>query len=70
MDNCDLQNSSPGIIKKIIPGHSGDVATISWSLDGKHIVSGSEDKTLKIWDASTYECIKTLQGHNGYIYSV
>ena len=31
--------------------HSGDVNSVAFSPDGKTIVSGSDDRTLKVWDA-------------------
>ena len=31
--------------------HSRDVNSVAFSPDGKTIVSGSDDKTLKVWDA-------------------
>ena len=31
--------------------HSGYVISVAFSPDGKTIVSGSADKTLKVWDA-------------------
>ena len=31
--------------------HSNTVASVAFSPDGKTIVSGSYDKTLKVWDA-------------------
>ena len=31
--------------------HSGPVYSVAFSPDGKTIVSGSNDKTLKVWDA-------------------
>ena len=33
--------------------HSGPVTSVAFSPDGKTIVSGSSDKTLKVWDAGT-----------------
>ena len=33
--------------------HSGWVRSVAFSPDGKTIVSGSNDKTLKVWDAGT-----------------
>ena len=36
-----------------LSGHSGDVNACSFSPDGGSVLSGSDDKTLKIWDAAT-----------------
>ena len=33
--------------------------------DGRRVVSGSYDKTLKVWDVATGECVATLEGHSG-----
>ena len=32
--------------------------------DGRRVVSGSDDKTLKVWDVETGECVATLEGHS------
>ena len=37
--------------------HSGDVNSVAFSPDGKTIVSGSGDKTLKVWDAGAWALI-------------
>ena len=31
-----------------------------------NVVSGSKDRTLKVWDASTSECLRTLTGDPGW----
>ena len=31
--------------------HSGDINSVAFSPDGKTIVSGSYDQTIKVWDA-------------------
>jgi regulator of sirC expression with transglutaminase-like and TPR domain len=43
-----------------LEGHKGEVREVSWSSDGRYYVTASNDKTLKVWDASTNQVIKTL----------
>ena len=33
-------------------------------------MSGSDDKTLKVWDLATKKCLATLQGHSNTVTSV
>lgn len=37
----------------LLKGHNRWVASVAYSPDGQHIVSSSEDKTLRVWDVST-----------------
>jgi len=30
-------------------------------------VSGSEDKTVKVWEISSGDCVQTLSGHDDYV---
>ena len=55
---------------KTLEGHSDNVKSVAYSPDGKKIVSGSNDGTIKIWDANTGQCLKTLKGHSGDVWSV
>ena len=36
--------------------------------DGRRVVSGSYDKTAKVWDAATGECVATLAGHSDVVW--
>ena len=42
-------------------GHSSAVNAVDF--DGKYIVSGSGDHTIKVWNTSTGELVRTLEGH-------
>jgi WD40 repeat protein len=34
------------------------------------LASGSQDTTIRLWDTVTGECLKTLEGHTGPVFSV
>ena len=46
------------------------VTSVCFSADGNKLVSGSYDKTLKVWSvgsSGTFECESTLAGHTRYV---
>jgi len=53
-----------------LTGHNDLVNSVAYSPDGRYIVSGSRDNTIKVWDARTYKEVETLRGHNRWVYSV
>src|SRR3984893_1814063 len=55
---------------QVIEGHSETIRSTSFSPDGTRIVSGSYDKTVRVWDAVTGGHLQTLEGHSDWITSV
>jgi WD40 repeat protein len=48
-------------------GHAAPVRAVAYTPEGTVAVSGSEDKTLKIWDVQTGKLIRTLSGHRHFV---
>ncbi|KAF3889982.1 MULTISPECIES: WD40 repeat domain-containing protein [Nostocales] len=53
-----------------LTGHSDKITSVAISSDGLTAVSGSADKTIKVWNLSTGKVIRTLTGNIGEVSSV
>ena len=51
-------------------GHSDFVVSLTFSPDGRTLVSGSRDNTIKLWDVTTGQELRALKGHPGRVNSV
>ena len=43
-------------------GHSAAIRSVAFSLNGKLIVSGSDDKFVKVWDVATGAEVSSMEG--------
>ncbi|MFN6515490.1 MAG: protein kinase domain-containing protein [Nostoc sp. CreGUA01] len=57
-------------LKRTLTGHSSSVNSVFISPDGKTLASGSDDKTIKLWNLATGEQIRTLTEHSNSVNSV
>jgi WD40 repeat protein len=56
-------------LSKIFRGHADAVTGVALSHDGK-LVSGSYDKTLRIWDTASGQCLQVAYGHDDFLSAV
>jgi len=65
-----LTTFSPPQLLHSFTGHTHIVRSLAISADGKILVSGSRDTTIKVWHLETGELLHTLQGHRDGVYAI
>jgi len=50
--------------------HSDGISALAFSPDSRALISGSEDKSIKLWDIGTGRLIRTFRGHSSAITAV
>ncbi len=54
-----------------LKGHAGTVNCMAWSKDGRRILTGSIDRSVRLWDASGGKLLLTIpEAHPGWLHSV
>jgi WD40 repeat protein len=59
--------TEPTVPPTILKGHQGMILSVAYSPSGRFLASGSHDRTIKIWDTITGDCLQTLEGHTDHI---
>lgn len=51
-------------------GHGGPVTDLAVTADGKFLVTGSDDKTVRVWDVTGGKQLRSFQGHQSKVLAV
>ncbi len=57
-------------LRILIKYHTGTISSVAWSPAETTFLTGSFDKTARLWDSTTGECIGVLRGHDSQLISV
>src|SRR5690606_7532908 len=68
--SCSYLQDPQTNMLKILQGHTHHVRATCIFPNNKRVASASKDKTLKIWDVETGECLQTLQSHTDFVIAV
>lgn len=66
----DTTASDARRIVRRLTGHSDAVLSLSFSADGRYLLSGSADHTVRLWDVQSGQEVKRLPGHTDKVWSV
>ncbi len=62
--------AAAGTMSCIYRGHRHFVYALAWSPDSMHLASGSRDKTVQVWQATTGHLVFSHQGHQDRVRAV
>jgi WD40 repeat protein len=62
-----LYDFATGQLTALLKGHINTVFSLAFSPDGKHLVSGSFDRTAIVWNVEDHKLLFHLQGHTGLL---
>jgi WD40 repeat protein/uncharacterized caspase-like protein len=66
-----IYDMKTGTLIKVLKSHESVVLDLSVSSDGRYLVSGSADTTVKVWDIEdNFSLVHTFKGHTNYVYAV
>ena len=51
-----MEQAGGAFVRQLL-GHEDRVYSVDYSSDGRFVVSGSHDSTVRIWDVDTGECV-------------
>jgi len=60
----NIEEKKEYVVKSFL-GHTEGVLSVIF--DQSHLVTGSCDKTIKVFNVNTTECVATLKGHQGWV---
>lgn len=63
-------DSTTGELIHRVTGHTGHVAALEFSHDGKWLVSGGIDGAIMLWDANTLELVTQIDAHSAPIMDI
>lgn len=62
-NNNYTNNSTAEVVppsSKGLKGHTGPVTCLTVSIDGMHLISGSEDKSVRVWELQSSQCVRII----------
>lgn len=66
-DNVDVRDLAHVRRLRSMEGHRGSVFCTAITADGNKVVSGSHDRTMRLWSVGTGQCERVFEGHRAAV---
>ncbi|KAI8816995.1 WD40-repeat-containing domain protein [Fimicolochytrium jonesii] len=67
VDEDDVPEIPPNTCFRTLYGHTDSVECLDFDMPFGTLVTGSADKTIRVWDLSSHRCAASLSGHTGWV---
>jgi WD40 repeat protein len=57
-------------LRKIFAGHLGPIWSVTFSPEGTSVLTGSEDRTTRLWETESGKLLMKLEGHSKTVFGV
>ncbi|OAX37139.1 WD40 repeat-like protein [Rhizopogon vinicolor AM-OR11-026] len=66
----NIWDAETGELVSTLKGHTNSVNCVTWTADGKTLISGSVDHSIRTWNTSTWKQIAVLAKHTSSVYAI
>jgi WD40 repeat protein len=56
--------------RRALQGHGSDIYAVAFSPDGKRLASGSNDRSVRLWDVATGATLRAINAHREAVYAI
>jgi WD40 repeat protein len=65
-----IWDAKTGTLVANLKGHTREVTCLTWTADGKTLISGSGDSSIRTWNTTTWQQIAVWKGHTSSVYGI
>ncbi|KAG1882626.1 quinon protein alcohol dehydrogenase-like superfamily [Suillus subluteus] len=70
LSEIKIWDEKTGELVVALKGHTGSVMCLAWTPDGKTLISGSADHSIRTWNTSNWKQIAVLDGHTAHVFGI